>query len=108
MPTRPASEAIRPRIWSASVRTSCSGSGSDMHASLGLLQVALQDERCRDRVDVELAVAALAQLSLGLRRSERLVHHHHGLAIACRQPPRELAGKPRDLMGGAVRMPGLA
>src|SRR5258706_5557801 len=98
MPTSAASGPTLPRIWPAILRTSSWGSGSDMLAALRLVEVALQDERGGERVDVGLAAgtrARVAQLGLRFRGSERLVHHHHGAAVARGEPARALCGELR-------------
>src|SRR5437868_6910354 len=112
MPTMPASAPMRPRICSASERTSCSGSGSDVDTALRMIEVALQDDGGCDRVDVggaRRAVHGLANLRLGFGGGERLVDHHHRTLVARREAPCELPGEARDLVrraGGVVALAG--
>src|SRR5258707_15044847 len=99
MPTSAASGAILPRIASAIARTSFSGSGSGMGAGLcGMVEVALQDDRRGERVDVGLASARAAnraQLLLGARRRQGLVDERDGEAVARGEPAGELRGELR-------------
>src|SRR5260221_12442641 len=102
MPTSAASGAILPRISSAMARTSFSGSGSGMRARLpGMVEIALQDHRGGEGIDVGLAAAPAAhraQLHLGARRSEGLVDESDGEAVTRREPARELRRELRHRM----------
>src|SRR5712691_7235206 len=105
MPTSAASGAIFPRISSAIERTSFSGSGSGMGASLlGMVEIALQDHRGRERIDIGLAAARpahRAQLRLGARRGEGLVDERDGETVAHREATGELRDELRHRMLGA-------
>src|SRR5258706_10371085 len=99
MPTMPASAATLPRIVSAIARTRASGSGRGVLTGVGVVKVALQDDRGGDGVDVALSFRARAlagEARLGRRGGERLVHHHDGDAVFRLQAAREFLGELRD------------
>src|SRR6516225_7419142 len=107
MPTSAASGASLPRICSASWPTRASGSGSEVGMGIGVVQVALQDERGGERVDVTFtrrARALAAQARLGLGGGERLVDEDHGQLVARGEAPAEFLGQLRGRVLRVVRV----
>src|SRR5258706_3532984 len=107
MLTIPASAPTAPFMRSASSRTRTSASGSKALMSIGLVEIALQDQRGGERIDIRSprgARARLAQGGLSGGRRQRLVDEVDRPGVARREPAREFRGELRDRVLGSVGM----